>query len=95
MTLEEKENILIKPCLTVEDVMIYTNFSKSHSYKIMSICRKEFNGKAGLRSEAIKTESLMQYLGTTLERELTLLAILKGNTTYNGQSQETLQERNI
>jgi hypothetical protein len=70
LSIEEKEKILSRACIRVEDVMKLTGYSKSYCYEIMKDCRKEFNGQAGIRTDAILTKSLFAYLGTTLEEEL-------------------------
>lgn len=78
LTLEEKEQLLLKPCLTAKEVQLYTGFSRSVVYRLMCECRKNFNGTAGIRTDAITTKSLCLALGTTIEDEMRLLGIAKG-----------------
>lgn len=70
MTIEEKEKILVKTCIRVEDVMALTGYSKSYCYQMMNECRRDFKGQAGVRTDAILTESFFNYLGTTIEKEM-------------------------
>lgn len=70
MTIEEKEIILNKTCIRADEVCALTGFSKPMAYKIMAECRKSYKGQAGVRTDAILTKSLFEYLGTTLEQEL-------------------------
>lgn len=78
LTIETKEQLLLKQGLRVNDVMLLTGYSKPKSYKIMKLCRDEFNGKAGILTDAITPKSLCIALGTTLEDELKLIGVAKG-----------------
>ena len=73
MTIEEKESLLTRTCIRVEEVMALTGFSKSFCYQIMRECRSKFNGQAGIRTDAILTKSLFQYLGTSIEEEIAMV----------------------
>ena len=88
MTLEEKEQILTKSCVRAEDIMAITGFSKSMAYKIMKECREEFKGTAGIRNDAILTKSLFDYLGTSLEEELSLIIRAKELAKCRGKDYE-------
>ena len=79
MTLEEKERILSKLAIRLEDVMAFTGYSKRKCQDLMTMCRKELNGKAGFLSDAITPSSLCRACGTTLEEELRLIYKAKRN----------------
>lgn len=73
LTFEEKEKMLSQICLRCDDIMKLTGFCKSKVYAIMKECRNDFNGKAGIRTDAITTTSLFKYFGTSLEEEIALV----------------------
>ena len=78
LTIETKEQILTRPCIRVDDVELLTGYSKRMCYNLMKVCREQFNGTAGIRTDAIKPESLCKALGTTIEEEMRLIGIAKG-----------------
>lgn len=78
LSIETKEQLLSRPCLRAKDIMQLTGYGKSMCYELMQECRKNFNGKAGIRTDAITTRSLCLALGTTLEEEMRLIGIAKG-----------------
>lgn len=82
LTLEVKESLLTKPCLRAKDIELLTGYSKSACYQLMNDCRENFNGKAGIRTDAITTKSLCLALGTTLEEQMRLIGIAKGYINY-------------
>lgn len=82
LTIESKEQILLKPCIRVDDVILLTGYSKSNCYNLMQECRKNYKGQAGIRTDAITPRSLCLALGTTIEEELKLIGIAKGYINY-------------
>lgn len=82
LTIEEKEKILLKPCLRVKDIELLTGYSKSACYQLMSECRANYNGKAGIRTDAITTKSFCLALGTSVEEQMRLIGIAKGFINY-------------
>ncbi len=78
LTIEKKEQLLSKPCIRVEDVMVLTGYGRSMCYQLMNECRQNFNGRAGIRTDAITPKSLCLALGTTIEAEMRLIGIAKG-----------------
>ena len=86
LTIEEKESILSQVCLRCEDIMKLTGFSKSNVYKLMNQCRQEFQGKAGVRTDAITTTSLCQYIGIDLEQELA--TIMRAKKLVNDKKED-------
>lgn len=82
LTIELKEQILSKPCIRINEVMLLTGYSKSNCYVFMQECRKNFKGQAGIRTDAITPRSLCLALGTTIEEEMKLIGIAKGYINY-------------
>lgn len=76
MTLERKRELLLMPCLKCKEVMELTGYKKTSAYNLMAVCRENYGGKAGVRTDAILTASLFKALGTTLESEYTQLCAL-------------------
>lgn len=79
LTIEKKEKTLLKLGLRVDDIMLFTGYSKKKCYQIMQLCRNEFNGRAGCMSDMITPKSLCLALGSTIEDEMRYIAIAKGN----------------
>ena len=65
----EKTELLEKPVWTYVDVMFYCNVRKSKAYEIIAICKKELNGTVRFNPHGVKRDSVLQYLGTDIERE--------------------------
>ena len=82
LTIELKEKILLKPCVRVNDIMAISGYSQRMCYHLMKECREHFNGRAGIRTDAITTKSLCLALGTTIEEEMRLIGIAKGYINY-------------
>lgn len=78
LTIETKEKILLKPCIRVNDIETLTGYSRCKCYELMRICKNNFNGQAGIRTDAITPKSLCKALGTSIEEELRLIGIAKG-----------------
>lgn len=78
LTIEVKEKVLSKLGLRVDDVELLTGYSKKKCYRIMQMCRDDFNGRAGSMSDMITPKSLCICLGTTIEEEMKNIGIAKG-----------------
>ena len=78
LSINDKERILNQLCVRVKDVMLLTGYGKRQCYRLMKECRTNFNGCAGIRTDAVTTESLCRALGTTKEKELRAISIAKG-----------------
>ena len=78
LTIEVKEKVRSKLGLRVDDVELLTGYSKKKCYRIMKMCRDDFNGKAGAMSDMITPRSLCLVLGTTIEAEMKNIGIAKG-----------------
>lgn len=79
LTIEEKEKYLLMSSYSARDVMELTGVQKSRATKIMTECREKFNGSIKYRPNAITSESFWQREGTSMERQMYLLGIAKGN----------------
>lgn len=69
---ERKSALLNRLSLRVKDVMELTGYGKRKCYELMATCRNEFNGKAGVLTDAITPKSLCKACGTTLEEQIGL-----------------------
>lgn len=78
LNIDIKEKVLSKLGLRVDDVVLFTGYSKKKCYRIMQLCRDEFNGRAGAMSDMITPKSLCLALGTTIEDEMRYIGIAKG-----------------
>ena len=80
-----RNELLLLPNWTYKDVCDFFNIKKSKAYQIMKIAREEFNGNVRFNSQAVKRDSLLLAMGTTIEREIYILNQMKG-----GENEETL-----
>lgn len=78
MTIEEKESYLLKANYTATDIMALKKCGRTCATKIMNDCKANYKG-AILGRNVIKASSFWVREGTTIENELRLLAIAKGN----------------
>lgn len=76
--IETKSKLLNSLGLNAQEVGVLAECSRTKAYKIMQVCRSEFNGQAGLMTNLITPKSLCLALGTTLEDELHNIAVIKG-----------------
>lgn len=70
-----KKEIILKPIVDANDVMVYCECGKTKAYRIMTTCRLKFQGNFEHDKQYITTDSLMNYFGTTRERELKILLL--------------------
>ena len=68
-----KQDLLLKPCWTYHDVMVYCDCKKSKANEIMKTCREQFNGSVLFNKHAVKRDSVLAYMGTDLEHEAIVL----------------------
>lgn len=78
LTIENKEQILSKLAIRLDDVILFTGYSKRKCQDLMQYCRDKLGGRAGYLTDAITPKSLCEALGTTLEDELKIIYIAKG-----------------
>ena len=76
MSSQERLNLMLKIGIDAKEVQSLVGCSQSYAYKLMKICREEFNGRAGVMSNKITPTSLCKALGTTIEDELHKLKVL-------------------
>ena len=69
MTLEERKELILKPAWDFHDVMKYTGRKKSKAFQIMQLVKEQFNGKVLFNPHVVKRDSVLAYLGTSVERE--------------------------
>lgn len=70
---DSKVNLLTKPVWLTKDIIAYTGFGKCKSEKIKKIAVSKYGGLVKYEPSAVKSESVLNYLGTTREQELSLL----------------------
>lgn len=76
-------DLLTKPHWTYKDICEYAGCKKSKAYEIMDICKKEFNGELRFNQSCVSRDSVLNYLGTSIERETYVKECLeKGGMTY-------------
>lgn len=68
-----KEELLLKPAWTYKDIMLYCECKKSKAYEIMKICKEQFNGNVLFEKSSVKRNSVLEYLGTSIEEEVNVL----------------------
>ena len=75
-----KKDLLEKPVWNYYDVMFYCHVRKTKAYEIMTICRKELNGAVRFNPHGVKRDSVLEYLGTTIEKEIYVLKNVNTST---------------
>jgi len=79
VTIEQLEPYLLKVNYTGEDVRALKGIKKSMANRIMKECREKHSGAVLGRPYVITAKSYWKREGTTIEEQLRLLAIAKGN----------------
>lgn len=64
-----KKDLLSKPHWNVSDLMEYVGCKKTKAYEIMKICKKKYGGAIRFERSYITRDSVLAYLGTSIERE--------------------------
>jgi len=84
MTLEEKEELLLKATYNSSDIKKLTNYEikRTRVSQIMNECKTKFNGAVLYRPNVITSKSYWAREGTTIEQEYYLLGIAKGNIKH-------------
>ena len=67
------KDLLEKPVWYCEDVIAYTGFKQSKCYQIMKFCKENLNGAVRFNPHGVKRDSVLEYMGTSLEQECYLL----------------------
>ena len=69
MAIYSKKDLLLMPVWNYHDVMLYCDVKKSKAYEIISICKKQLNGAVRFNPHGVKRDSVLEYLGTSIEKE--------------------------
>lgn len=69
LTIEKRKELTLSPAWTYKDVMAYCQVQKSKAFQIMEIVRKQFNGSVLFNPHVVKRDSVLAYMGTSIERE--------------------------
>ena len=80
LTIEERKRLLAMPTYTYKEVMKMTGTAKSKAFEIMKTCREKLNGKVLFNDHAITRNSLLAYLGTSIEVERVVMSQLESKT---------------
>lgn len=81
LTIEERKRLLGKPVYDYHDVMKMTGMAKSKSIAIMKECKEKLNGKVLFNDHAITRNSLLAYMGTSIEQEREIIRQLEQTKT--------------
>ncbi len=64
-----KQDLLTKPHWNYLDICEYVGCKKSKAYQIIETCKKQLNGAIRFNPSCVSRDSVLAYLGTTIERE--------------------------
>lgn len=79
--------MLTKSSWTYKDIMSYLDVGKTKAYEIMKMVKRYYNGAIPNLTEYVKRDSVLNYLGTDIERETYIERRVRDF--------ETLQEREV
>ena len=71
-----KQELLETPAWTYKDVMLYCGVKKSKAFEIIKVCKEKLNGSVRFEKHLVKRDSVLEYMGTDIERERYVLAEL-------------------
>lgn len=83
--------LLSKPHFDYHDVMTYIGCGKTKAYEVMKICRRKYNGAIPHEPQCVTRDSVLVYLGSSIEREVYCKKILE----EGGRDEKTLQEGEV
>ena len=72
-----REKLLLKPHWDYKDLMDYIGVGKSTAYQIIKVVKRFYNGEIIDQPSYVKRDSVLVYLGTSIERETYCLKLLK------------------
>lgn len=81
MTIDEKEQYLLKANYSAKDVMALLNIGHTQATKVIKECREKYYGAVYGRANLITSRSFWAREGTTREEELRVIAYAKGYNT--------------
>ena len=64
-----KQDLLLTPVWDYKDVMLYCDCKKSKAYEIIKVCKEKFNGSVLFSKHGVKRNSVLEYMGTSIEQE--------------------------
>ena len=64
------QNLLDKCVWNSKDIMAYIGCGKTKAYEIFNAVKRFYNGAIPNLSEYVKRDSVLNYLGTSIEHEL-------------------------
>lgn len=65
-----KKDLLRLPIWNYKDLMQFLGCKKTKAYEVIAIVKKHFNGETSFSSSYVKRDSVLNYLGTSIEREI-------------------------
>ena len=68
-----KKDLLEMPVWSYKEVMFYCGVKKSKAYEIIKVCKDKLNGAVRFNDHAVKRDSVLEYMGTDIEREAYVL----------------------
>ena len=81
LSIEERKRLLVMPTYSYKEVMQMTGTCKSKAFEIMKICKEKLNGKVLFNEHAITRNSLLAYLGSSIEQERYVIKQLEDKQT--------------
>lgn len=82
-----RQALLLKPIWNNENICFFAECKKTKAYEIMKVAKQKYNGKVACDSRCVKRDSVLLVMGTSIEREVYLLKILK----KGGVNEEEIQ----
>lgn len=73
----KEKTLLLKPHWNYKDLMSYVGCEKSKAYQIIKVVKARYGGKIAELPSCVKRDSVLAYLGTSIERENYVLKVLK------------------
>ena len=80
-----RSELLLCPNWNYHDICEYVGCKKSKAYELMAVAREKYKGSVRFNSRVITRDSLLQAIGTSIEREL---YILNSINTYERRTNE-------
>lgn len=68
-----KLDLLLTPVWKVKHIMEYVECSHNKAERIRNLCIKEYGGRVKYEPTSVKTEAVLNYLGSSREIEIDLI----------------------
>ena len=72
-----KKEMLEMPCWSFHEVMEYCGVKKSKAFEIIKVCKERLNGVVRFNKHGVKRDSVLEYMGSDIERETYILKQLE------------------